>query len=99
MTVVTAKGLNVTNVKQKNNKGTEIDDYMPTEEDEEFDLTAIQNMHEAKKQQDQLKKQAFGVSHNLFDDSDYGEVRMKDFRTATTEKGGFYKQEGYKIQD
>lgn len=98
MTVVTARDLNVTGVKQKNNKGTEVDDNLATEEDEEFDLQAIQNVHEAKKQQDQLKKQAFGVSHNLFDDSDYGEVRMQDFRTATVEKGG-YKQEGYKIQD
>lgn len=48
--------------------------------DDEFDLNTIDRVHEPAKLQAQLeedkKRQAFGVSHNLFDVSSYAEVRF-----------------------
>ena len=79
MTVITGKGLNITAVKNKN-KDTEVEECMDTQEDEDLDLQTIQNIHKAKQDQDNKKKQAFGVSHNIFDVSSYGEVRLNDFR-------------------
>ena len=48
---------------------------MATEEDE-FDVQEIQKIHDRKKQEEE-KKNAFGMSHNIFDVSSYGEVHLK----------------------
>ena len=50
------------------------------DDDEELDLVAIEKQHMSKKnaQNEQDNKQAFGVSHNLFDVSSYAEVNFNN---------------------
>mgnify|MGYP001108140257 CR=1 FL=1 len=52
---------------------------MDTEGDDEFDVQWMQAVHMQKKQKEEEQKKAFGVSHNIFDISSYGEVHMKKF--------------------
>ena len=98
MTIITGKGLNVTgfggaaNRSGKNNKLTDIEnayDPLATEEDE-FDVQEIQKIHDRKKQEEE-KKNAFGMSHNIFDVSSYGEVHLKQHVVSSgpIQKGGY----------
>ena len=95
MSVLTGKGLNVTGVKAKNLKGTEVEENLETFGEESFSLQTITEVHQFKKQEIQ-KKQAFGTSQNIFDVSDYGEVRLNNLRAnsntnsmyMTNQKGG-----------
>lgn len=97
MTIITGKGLNVTgfgggnNRSGKNNKLTDIENQDPlaTEEDE-FDVQEIQKIH-LRKQQEEEKKNAFGMSHNIFDVSSYGEVHLKQHMVSSgqIQKGGY----------
>ena len=116
MTVVSVRGLNVTakltqkggnkngaGNGQQSNKGTEIGDDLgrvETEGDDDLDLQLIGQVHQQKKQEADQQKKAFGVSHNIFDVSSYGEVQLHKFIEAskneptTNQNGGaFYKPE------
>lgn len=63
-------------------KGTEIEEEngrVETEGDDEFDVQMMQAIHMQNKLREEEQKKAFGVSHNIFDVSSYGEVHMKKF--------------------
>ena len=87
MTIMSGKGLNITGIQTKrtqkgthqSNKGTEVEDMRLDTQEEEFDLDAIDMAHK-KQADDEAKKQAFGMSHNIFDVSSYGEVRLNNFQ-------------------
>ena len=63
------------------------------DEDDELDLKVINQVHSADNKKEQLlakeaKLQAFGVSHNLFDISSYGEVRVNHMMPDSTAQDG-----------
>ena len=85
MTIITGQGLNTTtglnktNVKSSKNKKSEVEDNggrLDTMEDE-LDLNMIKKTHTTQ-MSEKDKKEAFGVSHNIFDVSSYGEVRLNN---------------------
>ena len=76
MTIMSLGHLNITGIKNKvaqDKKNSEVgtSQRLDTQEDE-LDLSAIKAAHQ---------KQTFGVAHNIFDVSSYGEVNMKNMLT------------------
>lgn len=82
MTIMSAKGLNVTGVNLKKTKvgdKSQVEDCgrLDTQEDD-FDVEKITAIHDASKKGTTDREQVYGTSHNIFDVSSYGEVRMNN---------------------
>ena len=92
---ITGFGMRTQKKKSTSNRASEVEDRdgrLDTEEDC-FDLQAIQQVHAKKGAVESSaggssKNNAFGMSHNIFDVSSYGEVRLNNFQTQSQQRDG-----------
>ena len=78
MTIMTGQGLNATGFNLgKTKKGTLVNESDNNfDGDDSIDLQTITDTHKASRAQEEKNKNAIGLSHNIFDTSSYGEVRL-----------------------